>query len=89
MLAARVQVEQDLVVAVTACTCAAGAAHLQAAVIGELLRALPPALAALQASADAPWDRSAQAQGGCAASQARLQPRRLCRAPAPPSNARS
>lgn len=58
LLVACMQVEQDLVVAVAACTCAAAAAHLQAAVVGELLRPLPPALAALQAAADAPRDRS-------------------------------
>lgn len=64
LLLACVQVEQDLVVAVAACTCAAAAAHLQAAVVGELLRPLPPALAALQAAADAPRGRSAPVQGG-------------------------
>ena len=52
-----------MVVAVATCTCAAAAAHLQAAVVGELLRPLPPALAALQAAADAPRDGSARVQG--------------------------
>ena len=64
VFAAGLQVEQDLVVALAACTCAAAAAHLQAAVIGELLRPLAPALAALQASADAPWARSGGGGGG-------------------------
>ncbi|KAK9834976.1 hypothetical protein WJX81_001316 [Elliptochloris bilobata] len=45
-------VEQDLVVAAAACTCASAAAHLQSDVIRGLLRPLLPALAGLQAAAD-------------------------------------